>query len=340
VDDAARGALFAAACLVTASAQNWFMLVAGFAMLRMLGPGALAFLSGNTLPFWFDRRLGLVEGFRQLSLAAAMGVVPALNLWLANHFGWRGAYALLGGGLGMLLFPAFALLFRNRPEDVGQELDGARPNAETPGAVPDWSAGLTLGETLRAPAFWIAASATALFGLILTAMFFSLVPIFHERGLSDLEAASMVTFFAISLAAWQLAGGALADRLPAAWLMAAALAGLAAGMFALRAADSLLAAQLAGLVIGGAQGLFFGGTQPLWARYFGRLHLGKIRGVLMTVTVAASSLGPLLAGLARDHFGNFDLVLLLFALAPLPLAALALFARPPQVPARPTAARA
>lgn len=78
-----------------------------------------------------------------------------------------------------------------------------------------------------------------------------------------------------------------------------------------------------------SQGIFFGVLHPLWARYFGRLHLGKIRGVLLTLNVAASSLGPLFAGMTRDWQGNFNLALLVFAIAPLPLAVLLLLAAPP-----------
>jgi len=69
----------------------------------------------------------------------------------------------------------------------------------------------------------------------------------------------------------------------------------------------------------------------LWARYFGRRHLGKIRGVLMTINIGSSSLGPLFAGLTRDWQGNFDMALIVFTLAPLPIALLSLLvASPPR----------
>ena len=67
----------------------------------------------------------------------------------------------------------------------------------------------------------------------------------------------------------------------------------------------------------------------LWARYFGRLHLGKIRGVLMTINVAMSSMGPLLIGVSRDLLGNHDLILAVLALMPVPITVLALFATRP-----------
>lgn len=331
--------LFAGACLATSQAQNWVMLTAGFCLLRMLGPGALAFLSSNTLAFWFERRLGTVEGLRLLGMAAAMALIPALNLWLVGHWGWRGAYVLLGAGVWLCLFPTFYLLFHNRPDDVGQAIDGRRfrshnaapQHAMLHASAPlDWP-GLTLAESLRTRTFWIVTSGTALFSLTLTAVFFCIMPIFQERGLTEQHAAAMLTVFAICLAAMQLGGGMLADRFHAPRLLVVGVTGLATGIFLLHSASTPLVAQLAGGVLGASQGLFFGATQPLWARYFGRRHLGEIRGALMTIMVASSSLGPLFAGLTKDWLGSFDVALIAFSVAPLPVAVLSLFVGAPTV---------
>src|SRR5690606_3378384 len=126
-----------------------------------------------------------------------------------------------------------------------------------------------------------------------------------------------------------LAGGILADHFPAPPLLGLGLAGLGAGVGLLYASHSLAVAVWAGVVLGASQGIFFGTSQPLWPRYFGRRHLGKIRGFLMTLAVGSSSLGPLLAGVTRDALGNFDFALVVFALAPLVMAAMALAVAPP-----------
>jgi len=89
-------------------------------------------------------------------------------------------------------------------------------------------------------------------------------------------------------------------------------------------------ALVAGVALGISQGIYFGATHPLWARYFGRRHLGRIRGTLMTITVSSSSLGPLLAGLTRDWQGSFTLALILFAITPLPIAVLSLLVSSPR----------
>lgn len=356
--------LFSLACFLTAAAREWWSLLLAFALLRMLGPGALALLSSNTLPFWFDRRLGLVEGLRNVGMAVAMASIPAFNLWLVTQWGWRTSYLIMGAGLWLVLFPLVARFFRNHPEDLGQRIDGTHPHgrraaadgtrsrrSETHrsgshgsapvGQGPGLAAagghasllwGLTLGETLRTKEFWIVASGTASMGLVHTALFFCMVPIYAERGLGPVDAAATLTVFAVSLAAMQFVGGALADRMPAHRLLAFGMACLSAAVATLYVASSPWQAHASGVILGLGQGIFFGVSQPLWARYFGRNHIGKIRGALMTFNVACSSLGPLIAGLTRDWQGNFSLALLIFVVLPLPIALLSLTVRPPAVP--------
>ncbi len=331
--------LFSLACWLTSVVQGWWGLFLAFGLLRMLGPGALALLSSNTLPFWFERRLGMVEGLRNVGMAVAMASIPALNLWLVTHWGWRGSYMIMGSGVWLVLFPLLVKYFRNHPEDVGQSLDGLkqRRNGRSGGGADSGNRsgggemlwGFTLEQTLRTKEFWIVASGTAANGLIHTALFFSMVSIFAERGLGAADAAATLTVFAVALATMQFFGGALADRLPARVLLFIGMLGLSLAVGLLFVADSAITAHAAGAMLGIGQGIFFGVSQPLWARYFGRTHIGKIRGALMTFNVASSSVGPLVAGLTRDWQGSFSLALVLFVLLPLPIAVMSLFVRPP-----------
>ena len=324
------------ACLLLSAAQNWLMLAVGFFFLRMLGPGAFSLLSGSMLPFWFDRRLGMVEGLRSVGHAGSMAIVPMLNLWLVSEFGWRGAYALLGCGIWLALFPLYLLLFRDRPEQVGQVIDNGLGNAAE--ASPPALAGnplavqhqFTLREACGTFSFWVAAIGSSMFGLVHTALFFSMVAIYQERGLSEQDAANTMVLFAISLAVMQLIGGVLADRVRPQPMLATGLAGLSVGVAMLYVARDPLWAIAAGLMMGATLGTYSGAVQPLWARYFGRQHLGKIRGVLMTMNIALSSIGPLIAGTVRDLQGNFDVALWVFIALPLPLALLSCFATAPR----------
>jgi len=374
-------AMFGGACLVMAATLNWIMLVVGFTLLRMLGPGGLSLLSSNILPFWFQRRLGTLEGFRQTAMALGMAVIPAVNLWLVLAIGWRGAYLLMGCGLVMLL-PVFWLWFRNHPREVGQFIDGRRksetsrrpaidvgatiacpitastvpssgvaPAVISPAVIPtsgpdaaasslaldedsdssEWEVhSYSLRDACVTPVFWIVVLASALFALIHTGVFFSLVPILEEHGLQAGHGALLLMTFAVSLAVHQLLGGWIADRVAPAWQMAVGQLLFAIGLGMLYAGYGLGPILFAGVLMGAAQGIFFAAANPLWARYFGLRHLGSIRGFLMSFNVALSAMGPLLVGWFHDLFGNFHGILLAFALSPLLFAFSCLLVRPPR----------
>ena len=87
-------------------------------------------------------------------------------------------------------------------------------------------------------------------------------------------------------------------------------------------------------------GFGIGGTIPLqetvWASYFGRTHLGKIRAVAMPFTIIFSALGPKFAAHLYDRNGDYVAAFLIFASFWAVGAVLVLLARPPKRPHPPT----
>ncbi len=329
----AASILFGFACIAAGAVQGLATLFVAFFLLRLLGQGALGMLSGNILAFWFHKRLGLVEGLRHFGMAGAIAVIPMVNLWLIQGVGWRWAFAVLGVGVMALMLPLM-LLFRNRPEDVGQHIDGESPHAQHGGG--DGAAGLeysfTLAEAARTRALWIAAGSLALWGMMGTALQFNVVPLFESRGLDATAAAAFFPVFAISLAAMQVIGGVLADRLPAPALISMAMTAVTGAMLLLWGAATPWMGPAVGVLCGIGQGLLTTVLSPLWPRYFGRGHIGRIRGALATAMVASTSVGPFLVGLFYDLLGGYDLILLVFALLPIPFIVLAFWATPPTPP--------
>ncbi len=68
----------------------------------------------------------------------------------------------------------------------------------------------------------------------------------------------------------------------------------------------------------------------VWARYFGRKHLGKIRGMSLTAAVGASAIGPVIMGVSADYLGGFADSLWLFAALSAVCAITACWASPPR----------
>lgn len=314
--------LLSLACFSLAMTTGFFMLVVSFCLLRMLGPGTLAMLSGNMMAFWFHRRLGTVEAIRKLSLSFAMGGVPLLNLWLLQSMSWRQAYWLWGGIVWVSLFPLCYLFFRNHPEDVGQSLESRLTHRES--QVETKLTGLTFQEAVRTAAFWSLTFGAGLYAMVMTAIVFNRVSIMEQQGMQEWHSAIMISVLSITAATSQFISGSLSDRIPAKPLLVAGHLLFGFSVFCLIQSQTTGMVLLTGSLLGIAQGLFSGASHPIWARYFGRLHLGKITGFWMTAMVAVSACGPYLAGVLRDESGSFEQSLMIFALIPIPIAILTL----------------
>jgi sugar phosphate permease len=317
-------------CISTSQVTGLVSLFFAFLALRFLGQGCLSLLSGYSLAMWFDRRLGLADGVRHLAMAGAIAVLPGIVLWLISNYGWRWSYAILGLSVWIVMLPLVLFFFRNRPEDMGQLRDGGVHTPESlRGEDNEGLCDLTLGQAFRTRAYWIVMAGNACWSLIATAIMFNIIPILKMKGLTQADAARTFTTFAVSLGAMHLVGGFLADRLPLNRLLCVSVGGLGVSVLVLLRADSPAGVHSYAVLMGLSQGLLTAVTGPLWARYYGRSHLGKIRGSLGTALVAASSLGPFIVGGARDYLGGYQEVLLLLAIIPLPLSFAALLATPP-----------
>ena len=330
--------LFGLACVGLSQATGLVTVFLSFLMLRMLAQGSMGLLTANTLAMWFNARLGFAAGIMTAVGAVSMGGIPTLNLWLIQSFGWRWGYAILGMCVWLTVMPLLAFLFRNKPEDVGQRPDGLlqyqrdsvlehRTNARKAG---EDERRFTLSEALRTRAYWIMAAAAALPAMIVTGIHFHAVQIYLDSGLTEADAAVMFTTFALAFAGLMFLGGVLADRLPLNLLLSISMAGLVGGIVMLIQVSSIWTSHLFATVLGGGQGILMAVRATLWVRYYGRPHLGKIRGSLVTIEVAASSTGPFLMGAAHDMFGGYHEVFWLFAVISVPMIGLALLATRPE----------
>ncbi len=352
---------FGAACVVTSWASGFLTLLVAFVLLRMLGQGALTLLANNTLAMWFHTRLGLANGLASLSVAGAMAATPPLFLALIHQLGWRGAYVVLGVAIWVILLPVVVFVYRNRPEDIGQLPDGdlARDeawasgahtqNAETKGTQNEGGQAANQDHPSQRPelqeplprqfdlpaavgtrSFWLLMAMNGSFALVATGVTFTAVSLLGQRGLSELQAAATFSTFALGFAGANLVGGVLADRMKLNRLLSHGALLAAAGLGILLAGHGWLAAHGYALLFASGCALMLATANVAWPRYFGRAHLGQLRGIYSTVAVAGSSLGPFVMGLNNDWLGSYDLSLMIFLLWFAGLAVVMLYATPPQ----------
>jgi MFS family permease len=331
---------FALALVLLGQAREIVSLTLGFALVRFLGQGSLGMLASHTLAMWFERRLGVMESIKHFGFSLGALVLPIATVTLIGAVGWRQALAWLGGGVALLLLPLVLTVFRNRPEDVGQELDGGSSTpAPAQGSAEDEEAAspaspeddsFTLGEAFRTRAFWVLLLSGPFLGLVGTAMLFHTQPILASLGVEDAVGATpkAQAGWPIALALTPLVAGYLADTFHPRWLLPVGLSLCAASSVCVAVAGqgvlglSPLVWVGAGMaVFGVAGGLMQSVVGPTIARYFGRTHHGSIRGASITVAVAATATGPFLLSAGADLAGGrFDLVFGVFALCALPLA--------------------
>ena len=322
-------AAFVISCASMSFVMGAFSLLAALLVLRFLGFGSMQLVSNNAIAQWFVRRRGMVMGISGQSLAVSLLFWPALTERLIQVFSWRAAWI----GISLLVLavavPVAWLFYRDRPELYGQRPDGdVRVGAIYPDIANEenW----TLSEALRTGVFWIFVVAFLLMSTIYAGLVFHQASLFAARGLSRTAAVSAFQVMAIVSILGNLTMGRLLDRVSARLLLVATLAILAASVWFIQTMQT----PTAGLFYAALIGLSMGGYRvmdaTIWAKYFGRLHLGSIRGATMVGTVGGTALGALPLGLSYDLTGGYTPALTVFLLLPLGISALMIFVRRPQ----------
>ena len=320
------------ACIFMGAIQAGWMLLLGFVFLRLLGQGSISLVSTYVINQWWVRRRGTIMGISGVFVAAfGLASFPNLVNWLIPQIGWRSAYAMLGLALIVFMAPIGVAFYRSRPETYGLKPD----NKSTRLGSADGDADIleenwTLQEVRRTSTFWIISAGLASISMLGTGLTFHMVGIFSDNGLSSTVAAAVFVPIAFTSAAANLGSGVLVDRIPVRFLLATALLLQAAALWMAQALPSVAVAIGFGIVFGTLMGLMRTVSTVVWPTYFGRLHLGSIAGFASTISIAASALGPMPMGVARDVFGSYNLALMTLSILPLSLAVLSLFVRPPQ----------
>ncbi len=324
--------LFALTCLFVSVVTNLTMLLIGFFLLRLLGQGGLTLISLNMLPMWFHKSLGTITGVKNVINSIIIGVIPICVLTLINQVGWQNTYVTAGVTVLIIMLPITHFLFINRPEDIGQLIDGMtlKSKKAVDGNFPlSGQHDFDLKEAMRTRSYWIFTLIWVAFAMFSTAITFNLLPIFTEIGLTEKQAAATFTIMMVATALFQVIGGFLADRVKLNRLAAISLILAAVGIGMLAIVPRNMVVVMYSLIFGLAQGLYTGVNNTCWVRYYGRENLGKIRGSMWTAGVMGSSVGPFLMGISFDLFGDFRFSIFTISIIFLIAAVASLWATPP-----------
>ena len=339
----------AGSLLLLTQAHTLWQLTGCFFLMRFLGQGSLGMLAGHTIAMWFERKLGRAHAMLAVvGFAGGSALMPAPTAWLIESRGWVFTVTLLAGFVLLAVIPAVVFLFRNKPEDIGQHLDGdpvehaAHDTIHGGKPVPTDPA-FTRAQAMRTRAFWIIVPIMCANGLIGTALLFHMQAMLRSVGLEGTEGqtAAAIQPWPICFGLGMLMVGWLVDKFKPRHLMPfGPVLMLIACVICLAPSIGWVSSEHAITVMGTGMGVFglsmavaVAVGNPAIARYFGRTHHGAIRGSIQLASVAATGIGPWLAGQAfvlADR--DFTPILAVFALSGVPLAIASLFLRPPTPP--------
>jgi len=320
------GLALAVACVVMASSNSALSLTIGFAALRGAAIGALSLVSQHVINLWFVTRRGLAAGAVSFALALGGMVFPLVSEILMRHVGWRSTYVVLGTVVLVTMAVVGGVLFRTRPEQFGLAPDVGRPAARRrTRAEPVF----TRSEALRTLVFWTMSAANVASNALGTGLLLNHYDLLGRNGVSRELAVTLFTPLALTQLGVVLVAGLLVDRFQPHRVLALPMCAMATACLLARAGGLGPWPFLYAGMLGIALGSFQAANVAAWAHYFGRTHLGEIRGLTFVITIVGAALGPLPFGWAAER-GGYGPVLLAGAVGCVAVALLNLIAPSPK----------
>ena len=269
-------------------------------VLGAVGNGAAHLAYSRSISTWFQRRLGMALAFVMAGAGLGAMILPVVARSIISRYGWRAAYASLGG-LALLLGLPLSWRYIREREVVGHK------------AAPLAHSGMTWQQGLRSSAFWIITAILFVSSISMNGAITHLSALLTDRGLTARNAALCASILGGSSLLGRIAVGWLLDRFfgPSVALVINLITAL--GVFLLARASSLpegcLAAGLIGIGAGGEAAI----TPYLLTRYFGLRAFSTLYGLTWTFYAAAGAIGPVILGRAFDATGSYSSLLILLA---------------------------
>ena len=288
---------------------------------------------------WFIRRRPMGLAYMGIIQGIGLTIFPVIAQVLIDGWGWRTAWLAVGiFTLSTGIIPVLLLMAR-RPEDMGLEADPEKDHrtvptsdvaaARAPPSASNTESNYTVRQALATRAFWLLAI-FSVFGFVVQAgISLHQVPHYIGQGVPTHLAALTASTFAFG----QVPGGVFwsfwARRVPLRVLLSVAAATMSMGAIGTGFSSSLST----GIPMGFLLGVGVGGIHLLlrltWADYYGRLHLGSIRGLTLPAQIGGQAIGPIIAGFMYDSTGGYETPFTAFGIIVAFAAVMVLTATPP-----------
>jgi sugar phosphate permease len=248
---------------------------------------------------WFVRHRGLAIGIALVGTSLGSAILPALNPYLIESFGWRQAY-VYNALMPVALFLVVLLFVTGTPRHAGTIAVGQGEH------VSDLKQhGLLFREAVRTRTFW----AIGISGFLTYYAIFSFVQHFvlHLNkgfGYPLKEAGAMLGLFSVVAMFAKLVNGWLADRIDRHRVFLGCLLIMLLGVVGLASMQREIVIASA-VVIGLGWGGLFTLYNMLAVNNFGLREIGRINGAISFLESIGVGLGSWITGRLFDAFGSY-----------------------------------
>ncbi|MSR00604.1 MAG: MFS transporter [Gammaproteobacteria bacterium] len=256
---------------------------------------------------WFVKYRGLAIGIALVGTSLGSAILPALNPFLIQAYGWRAAF-VYNACMPVVLFFLVFFIIKGTPAQSGYRALG---QSKSLGDLKQH--GLTFNEAIRTRTFW----AIGLSGFLTYYAIFSFVQHFVLHltkgfGYPITEAGPILGLFSLVAMAAKLTNGVLADRIDRHKVFLVCMMIMLIGLIG-------LATMNRSWVIGSALivGLGWGGLFTLYnmlaVSNFGLREIGRINGSISFMESLGVGLGSWLTGKLYDAYGSYQVAFIVLA---------------------------
>jgi MFS family permease len=269
---------------------------------------------------WFYLKRPRAIGLVALSVPLGSFVLSLVYQFMIEAYGWRSAFFMLGIALWLLVVVPGLFFLRRQPEDLGILPDGALAGAHQPKQTDPGSERVAAAmehswsfkDAVRTRTLWLLVAASTFSSISTGGIAFHMVAYFTDVTIQPAVAVAALSVMALTGAFGSGLWGTLAERFhPRTLCVTTMLLSAAAVVLLIQtrvAPTAFVFSILFGLTARGGFVLM----HILLAHYFGRRSFGAITSTLEPFHKGGLGVGALLAGMAFDLSGSYQIVFLLF----------------------------
>lgn len=283
-----------AACLVLSAANNYWMLLVGFILVRLFGQAMMPHTGITTMARSFDSNRGKAISVSTSAMPVGEILLPIVAVFLIANVGYENSWRIYAATIPFVLIPAlFFLLNKSHVNEPISTLNTSDTPKEKSGSIR--------AKLIRDYRFWLAIPALMSGPFVVTGLFIQQAYILQQKNWSFEWFAFSFTVYGVVHWVSSIFSGVLVDKFSARKLLPFYLLPMVIGLVLLGAADglwvSVLVLSFMGMTIGCASPM----SGALWAEAYGTEKLGGIRSLTTTIMVWSTAISPFLLGLLIDR---------------------------------------